>query len=158
MALPGGAVGWVPPRACAVAATSVSRFVRGLGQVTVNGYGNTGYWLAISECVCGLASGAGSGCVPPSPGGATKACNARCGAVQSWPGTLSDPAADRDLRRHQAFITDKRPYRRRPSRWLALIFAAGSRPLGLPKGAVRRGLPVVSVQGLCADARPQLAE
>ena len=39
--------------------------------------------------------------------------------AQSLPGTLPGPAAYRDLRRHEAFITDKRPYRRRPFRWLA---------------------------------------
>src|SRR5690242_108956 len=40
--------------------------------------------------------------------------------AQSLPGTLPGPAAaDCDLRGHEAFTTDKRPYRRRPSRWLA---------------------------------------
>ena len=41
--------------------------------------------------------------------------------AQSLPGTLPGPAAvaDPDLRSHEAFTTDKRPYRRRPSRWLA---------------------------------------
>jgi hypothetical protein len=39
--------------------------------------------------------------------------------AQSLPGILPGQAADRDLRSHEAFTTDKRPYRRRPSRWLA---------------------------------------
>src|SRR5215469_7812405 len=39
--------------------------------------------------------------------------------VEPLPGTLLGLAADRDLRRHEAFTTDKRPYRRRPWRWLA---------------------------------------